>query len=46
MKISTKKIDLDIDLDMFVYYTYYVRGNFPTRAETKAKARELKNEKT
>ena len=46
LKVSQKKIDLDIDLDMFTYYTYYMKGNFPTRAETRAKAKELKNEKT
>lgn len=42
VKISDKKLQLDKDLDIWLYKWYYLHGDFPNRPRTRKKRKQLK----
>lgn len=41
LKISKERLEFDIEMDLFVYYTFYKTGNYPVYREIAVKKKEL-----
>lgn len=44
IKLSEKKLALDIQLDEWLYYEYWQRGKFPSVKEARAKRKQLRED--
>lgn len=42
LRVPKWKIDMEIEIDMYIYQYYYIKGEYPTTKQTKLKMKELR----